>query len=65
MLFFGGKEFTEVDEIWTELGGGRVYQSFVLVQFVLWLFKEARVVVLHVPFGGSAWGVTLGKTQTK
>ena len=48
------KKFTEMNENLTELGGGCIYQSFVLVQFVLWLLKEAVAIVLHLPFGGSA-----------
>ena len=43
-----------MNENLTELGGGYVYQSFVLVQFVLWLLKEAIAIVLHLPFGSSA-----------
>lgn len=48
-----------------EVGGGCIYQSFGLVQFVLWALKEATAIVFPLAFDGSAWAVTLGKKQTE
>lgn len=54
-----------MNENLTELDGGCIYQSFALLQFVLWLLKEAIAIVLHLPFGSGASGVTLEKSRQK
>lgn len=55
-------KFTEVNENLVEVGGGCIYQSFGLVQFVLRALKEAAF-VFPLAFGGSAWAATRGKNR--